>query len=268
MSNLFQKYKFILIIGAALFCALLYDYCSNAKERQTASIKSVTAGRIIEEINPIELENPIDVMLGKIEGTINATELFSEFSKNERKARVKFLGKTFRIKGQIIELFKIKHFSNYSGAPYFTSLGNPSDLTAGIMLLAETQENINQLAQRGIDSTENSQYLPYMRKVGQFNTYSKDFRDFSHYSDDFSYESEFEGIYCMFSELFDRNYEENTKVEIICKVRDYKKGGIEKIMPKKYSLAPNQEEFITKHGEEISVITKARVILIGCLKAK
>lgn len=255
MSGFFQKYKFLLCLGVALFCALIYDYCRNLKDEQTISIK------------PPETEKPNDLKPRTIIGDIEATELFTEFTTNEKEAREKYIGKTFLITGRISEVFSSKTM-----AEYFPGDRERGNYVEGIMLFPETKEAINNLSKSGGELSKFPELISFDRDEHiipeQKDESGLTIREFSH-------KSKYGGVYCVLPiEYKFEDFSQNKnlikkKIEVKCRVIDYKKGGKERVYardPRKprdpYATA--DDELIQGNYIETSVGTQNRVILTDC----
>lgn len=250
----YLKYKLIIIIGLALFCALTYDYCRNSTE-ETATIKPTKMS-----LKETEIRNKESIELGDVQGFIKATDLYEDFGKDAEKAKQKYIGRTFLIEGRISEIFILY---NPPGLSFRAPGDNP---VAGIMLFPETIKNYPNAPQYKIDFS----FFPSLIFVDsdesalieekKFDRWENPYLDFSHYSEDFSYRSFFGGVYCMFSSEYLYKEQPKKSIEVKCKIKEYKKGEIEEIKKYYNEYSHNTEN---KRG---TVESQPRVIAVGCIE--
>ena len=262
-------------VAISLVSALTYDHYRNQVSQRSQSFVLPTKVLNILIRNPIDLQNPSESKLGHIEGHINATQLFEEFSENEKQATRKYVGKTYLIEGSILETFdlEVETVDNLS-AWYIESYSRTEHMTGGIMLLPETEGFRREIGAR--TSGELTLPLPVNARMdaGAYEKLYERFLNANHpgfkplgphrrlyhqYSDDFSFQSNFGGVYCMFSKRYSLNrysvLPQRKKITTACKIREYRKGGIEEI--EQYKLRDNAPN---------KVKTKSRVIAIGCVE--
>lgn len=217
--------------------------CRNIKDEQTNSTNQVNSELPKKE----EPEK-------SYEGTIETAKLFEEFTKNEKEARKKYIGKTFLVTGTISEVFILNSLK-------YMMDSKTRDKAAGIMLFPETKESQKKLVKSG-ESVSN---FPVTRLYDLLEGLDKSALAPS----DFSYRSEYGGVYCSFSKAFD--YEGKKKVSLICQISDYKKSGTEQIFARTsreprdpYATKDDEMANYEKNYGKKSFKTENRVILTGC----
>ncbi len=270
--------KAVWFLGVAIIAfvgAVIYDHYRIENKPPPVYVSNL---REVSIVNPADLTNPDQTRLGEITGSIDSSQLFEEFRKDEKKARETYIGKTYLITGRTAEIFE----AEVSASPGVWG-PNPFTMervTPGIMLAPNIDYIINDLSiYRGITSLDEL-YLPRLISVQMdpeaYETrYAKELRKkenwtdfdwfkphrrvFWHYSDDFSFRSYFGGVYCMFQDSYHAHYygfpEMKTWVAAKCKIIDYKQGGIEQI-----------DLYKLRQAKDPKVNTEPRVIAIGCVE--
>jgi hypothetical protein len=274
--TLMVKCRWVICIAISLSAALVYDHFRNLRDTEPQQALKLTPATVIHILNPIFLKDPNALQLQDPAGKIDATSLYVDFINGRGK---KYIGKTYRITGSIIEEYRLR-VREEPESNYLYPMNNyrsMRDITPGIMLLPETKDVLARLSQSGISfPSDPSLPLPVpieMDAVEYEREYAKllqaiqpefdsirqrtwdHYRDYSLYSDDFSFRSHFGGVYCMFNVYRPGSFAKpKTKITALCRIYDYRKAGLAEIESDKL-----------KKGLRRPTI-RPTVIAVGCIE--